>query len=129
MTVAEVSSESFSLAMRDSVAEAIGVQASAVSGTVTVGNGRRLLSAVSAVYTVSTVSGLSSSEVLSRLRSSLSSATFLSSLKNKSKLPIESVTVFELSQATPAPSPFPVQQLTVESDKTGACWLISAAMT
>lgn len=120
MSAADVASEVFLLALRDSVAEEIGVQASAVSGTVTIGSGRLLLSTVTALYTVSIISGLSTDGVLSKLSSALPSDTFLSSMKRKSNMPIDSVKVIDLAQATQAPSGSPMQPLFPTSDSQGA---------
>jgi hypothetical protein len=120
VSAAEVASDVFSLALRDSVAEEIGVQATAVSGTVAVGSGRLLLSTVTARYTVSIISGLSSDGVLSKLSSALPSVAFLSSMKRRSNLPIDSVKVLDLSQATYTPTTSPIPALFATQENEGA---------
>jgi hypothetical protein len=122
VSAADVASDVFSLALRDSVAEEIGVQSTAVSGIVAVGSGRLLLSTVTVQYTISVISGLSSDGVISKLSSALPSAAFLSSMKRRTNLPIESVKVLDLSQATPAPTATPIPALFATQENEGVIY-------
>ena len=103
----EASSESFKAALLNSVSEVLGVPADAVTLSVEVGrrNKRSLLSSVSLTYTASVTSGMASDVVLGKLNSAIAEGTYLESVKERSGLPISSMTRLALADVTPTATP------------------------
>jgi hypothetical protein len=85
-----------------SVSDALEVPPSAVKITVVNGNKRALLSSVSTTYTLDVTSGMTGEEVLAKLRDSMTQGTFLTSMQEKSGLPIISMSTTTLTDTTPA---------------------------
>jgi hypothetical protein len=105
----EASSESFRAALLGSVSDALGVPAESVTLTVELKrrnrNRRSLLSSVSLTYTASVTSGMASDVVLGKLNSAIAEGTYLESVKEKSGLPISSMTRLALADVTPTATP------------------------
>lgn len=103
ISTTDVDSESFIQAMVESVSDALGVPASAV--TITIINGRRnkraLLASVSTTYTLDVDCGMTADMILEKLRESISQGSFLTSMQAKSGLPIISMSTTALTDTTP----------------------------
>ena len=103
----EASSESFRLALLGSVSEALGVPTESVTLNIELGPRfkRSLLSSVSLTYTASVTSGMASDVVLLKLNDAMEGGTYLASVKEKSGLPISSMTRLALADVTPTATP------------------------
>ena len=98
----DVNSESFLQAMVGSVSDALVVPASAVKVTMGKGNNRALLSTINVISIITVNSGMMSDMVLSLLRESMTQGIFLTSMQEKSGLPITSISPFALTDITAA---------------------------
>jgi hypothetical protein len=100
----EASSESFRAALSSSVAEVLDVPAESVTLAVELAR-RSLLSSVSLTYTASVTSGMASDVVLGKLNSAIAEGTYLALVKEKSGLPISSLTRLALAEVKPTAPP------------------------
>ena len=89
------------------MSEALGVPPESVTLNIELGprNKRSLLSSVSLTYTASVTSGMASDIVLDKLNSAIAEGTYLESVKEKSGLPISSMTRLALADVTPTATP------------------------
>jgi hypothetical protein len=98
----DIHSELFLQAMVGSVSDALVVPASAVKVNMINGNKRALLSTVNVISIISVNSGMMSDMVLSMLHESMTQGIFLTSMQEKSGLPITSISPFTLTDITAA---------------------------
>ena len=117
LTLSDASSESFTVALGQSVAVVLKVPASSVSNVRIKAKRRMLLSGVSVTYIVTIVSGRTTQDFIDALHESESSGSFATSLSTNSGVQINSASgliVIDMSESSsPTASP------STDSDTTG----------
>ena len=108
----EALTDSFSSAVLKSVSDAVGVSDSAVSGTIGVASGRKLLADINMNYNLSIFTNQSSIQTVNKLQTSFDNGAFLTSLRTFSGINITALASVMVQDSslnkvpTVAPTPF-----------------------